>query len=170
MSDYSEDQSPALSETLAALSESLTHLQAHLARVEGRLDSLKKSPPNAKAKSPSTAPAPKKASRRASRKLNIAAATITPVTGVPAPKSIPTPKSTKAALERTTLTLAILDDQAGHVVGRAGSGLRQIHELSNAKVSLSLQVTAGQRSITIRGTDREIGDALSAIGKRIAHR
>ena len=75
MSDYSEDHSPALAETLTALSDSLTHLRAHIARIEDCLASLESKPsPAAKAKSSSTAPAPKKASRHTSRNWNVAAA------------------------------------------------------------------------------------------------
>uniref|UniRef100_A0A8H8CHK6 Uncharacterized protein n=1 Tax=Psilocybe cubensis TaxID=181762 RepID=A0A8H8CHK6_PSICU len=54
--------------------------------------------------------------------------------------------------------------------GRAGTGLRQIHDISHAKISVSPIVTSGLHAVTIRGTAREVGDALSAIGKRIAHR
>ena len=63
-----------------------------------------------------------------------------------------------------------MDDQAGHVVGCAGSGLKQVHDISGTKVSVSPTVTAGFRLVTIRGTNRQVGDALTAISKRLARR
>ncbi|KAH9477528.1 hypothetical protein JR316_0009748 [Psilocybe cubensis] len=101
---------------------------------------------------------------------------------LPKPPAAPTPSArpphsqsicsttTKAALEKIVATLSIADEQAGHVIGRAGTGLRQIHDISHAKISVSPVVTSGLRAVTIRGTAREVGDALSAIGKRIARR
>ena len=74
----------------------------------------------------------------------------------------------KAVQEKTTTTLSITDDQAGHIVGRASSGLKQVHDISGTKVSVSPTVTAGFRLITIQGTDHQVGDALTAIGKRLA--
>ena len=41
---------------------------------------------------------------------------------------------------RITVTLAVLDAIAGHVIGCAGTGLRQIHDFSHAKVAMSSHV------------------------------
>ena len=101
------------------------------------------------------APAPTPAATSAAR---IASATV--------PPSLP-----QAALEKIVVTLSVPDAVAGHVVGRAGTGLRQIHDISHAKVSIAQAVgPSASRAVTIRGTSREVGDAISAIGKRIARR
>ena len=91
-----------------------------------------------------------------------------PTTRTPAPQSICSTTLSKVVPEKTTTTLSIMDDQAGHVVGCAGLGLKQVHDISGAKVSVSPTVTAGFRLVTIRGTDHQVGDALTAIGKRLA--
>ncbi|KAF5318483.1 hypothetical protein D9619_010628 [Psilocybe cf. subviscida] len=90
--------------------------------------------------------------------------------GPPASQSIRLTTS-QAALEKLVVTVSLADEHAGHVIGRAGTGLRQIHDISHAKVSVSpMASTSGLRAVTIRGTAREVGDALSAIGKRVARR
>src|SRR5258708_279076 len=50
-----------------------------------------------------------------------------------------------------TATLAVLDAAiAGHVIGRAGTGLRQIHDFSHAKVAVSSHISPlASRAITI---------------------
>src|SRR5258708_35580438 len=64
-----------------------------------------------------------------------------------------------------TATLAILDAVAGHIIGRAGTGLRQIHDFSHTKVAMSSHVgPSASHAITIRGSPREVGDALIAVG------
>jgi hypothetical protein len=101
----------------------------------------------------------------------LAAPTSTPSIFLPSPPTNIGTLSTKAAFEKAVVTLSIPDEQAGHVVGRAGTGLRQIHDISNAKVSVAPPSgSSGFRSVTIRGTAREVGDAISAIGKRLARR
>jgi hypothetical protein len=81
------------------------------------------------------------------------------------------PSLPKAALEKIVVTLSVPDAVAGHLVGRAGTGLRQIHDISHAKVSVSQVIgPSASRAVTIRGTSREVGDAVSVIGKRIARR
>ena len=84
--------------------------------------------------------------------------------------SVP-PSLPKAALEKIVVHLFVPDAVAGHIIGRSGTGLRQIHDLSHAKVSIAQTVgPQASRTVTIRGTAREVGDAVSAIGKRIARR
>jgi len=178
MSSCSQLPSPRVEELLSTLVDDMLHLRTHLARVKSRLEKLEKSKPKTTAKPPpSTAPAYTKAKGRKPRKSKVdyvqpgghIAPNSTPITGVPA-HSIRSTNLTQAAQEKTTASLSISDDQAGHVVGRAGSGLKQVHDISGAKVSVSPTVTANCRLVTIRGTDREVGDALTAIGKRLARR
>ena len=148
--------------TMTQLGEQVNHLEQHLV-------SLETPPHTAKAPSasPST-PAALKPSQAKPTKKEKAKAPTTPATRVLAPQSICTTTLSKVIQEKTTTTLSIMDDQAGHVVGRAGSGLKQVHDISGAKVSVSPTVTAGFRLVTIRGTDRQVGDALTTISKRLA--
>ncbi|KAF9537414.1 hypothetical protein CPC08DRAFT_771303 [Agrocybe pediades] len=139
-----------------------------LSAIESKLESLTATLSNPPATSSPSAHAPR--ARRTSRKERPAAPTSTPTTGKPASQSIRT-TTTRAALEKIVVTLSIADEQAGHIVGRAGTGLRQIHDISHAKVSVSSTASSsGLCAVTIRGTAREVGDAVSAIGKRIARR
>ncbi|KAH9487192.1 hypothetical protein JR316_0001261 [Psilocybe cubensis] len=101
-------------------------------------------------------------------KEHLAALTSTPTTGPPHTQSICS-TTTKAALEKIVATLSIADKQAGHIIGHAGTSLHQIHDILHAKISVSPVVTSGLRAVTIRDTACEVGNALSAIGKRIAH-
>jgi hypothetical protein len=168
--------------SLATLADNMARIGDFVSRIDQRLTALESKPQSSTAKPPpSTTPAPKKAKGRKSKKEplisqleGILGHHPTPSTGVPAPSHIRTSTLGKAIAkvvqEKTTLTLIVPDDQAGHVVGRAGSGLKQIHDISSAKVSVSPTVTAGFRTVSIRGTDREVGDALAAIGKRLARR
>jgi hypothetical protein len=168
--------------SLASLADTMARIGDFVSRIDQRLTALESKPKPSTAKpSPSTAPAPKKAKGRKSKKEPLISQLEglfgphpTPSTGVPAPTHIRTSTLGKVVAklvqEKTSLTLIVPDDQAGHVVGRAGSGLKQIHDISSAKVSVSPTVTAGFRTVSIRGTDREVGDALAAIGKRLARR
>jgi len=60
----------------------------------------------------------------------------------------------------------------GHVVGRGGRGLKQVTDISSARVSAFTQEVDGrsERLVSIRGTDKQIGDALMVLGKRIARK
>ena len=57
----------------------------------------------------------------------------------------------------------------GHVVGRGGHGLKQVTDISSARVSAFTQEVNGcsERLVSIRGTNKQIGDALVVLGKRI---
>jgi len=69
-------------------------------------------------------------------------------------------------------SLVIAEDLMGHVVGRGGRGLKQITDISSARVSAFTQEVDGrsERLVSIRGTDKQIGDALVVLGKRIARK
>ena len=155
-----------------ALYQAVNSLTDRLDRLDSRLAALesKQTPPPATSK-PSTTPAaaPKAKGSKSTKKTKETAPTTPSATKAPAPHSIRT-ISTKPPPEKILISLSIPDAQAGHVVGRAGTGLRQIHDLSHAKLSVSPTVVSGSRAITIRGSDREVGDAISAIGKRLARR
>ena len=63
---------------------------------------------------------------------------------------------TQAAQEKTTASLSIADDQIGHVIGCTGLGLKQVHDISGTKVSVSPTITANCCLITIWGTDQGV--------------
>ena len=66
---------------------------------------------------------------------------------------------------RITVTLAVPDAVASHIIGHAGMGLCQIHDFSHVKVAVSSHVSpSASRAITIRGSPRKVGDALIAVG------
>ena len=72
--------------------------------------------------------------------------------------------------DRHLVTVAIPDATAAHVIGRGGKGLKQLHDISGARVS-AYTLTSGlrdERHVSIRGTDEQIGDALVVLGKRMA--
>jgi len=69
-------------------------------------------------------------------------------------------------------SLVIAEDLVEHVVGRGGRGLKQVTDISNARVSAFTQEvdSRSERLVSIRGTDKQIGDALVVLGKRIARK
>ena len=60
----------------------------------------------------------------------------------------------------------------GHVVGRGGCGLKQITDISSARVSAFTQEVDGrsERLVSIWGTNKQLGNALVVLGKRIARK
>jgi hypothetical protein len=70
------------------------------------------------------------------------------------------------------VTVAIPDASAAHVIGQGGQGLRQIHNISGARVA-AYSLAAGsrdERHVSIRGTNVQISDALVVLGKRLARK
>jgi len=86
---------------------------------------------------------------------------------VMAPLSAHHPRETSPNRFSTSLILA--DDLVGHVVGRGGRGLKQVADISSARVSVHSQEINGhwERLVSIRGTDKQLGNALVVLGKRI---
>jgi len=60
----------------------------------------------------------------------------------------------------------------GHVVGHGGRGLKQVTDISSARVSAFTQEMDGrlERLVSIRGTDKQLSDALVVLGKQIARK
>ena len=70
------------------------------------------------------------------------------------------------------MTVAIPDASATHIIGQEGQGLKQIHDISGARVS-AYTLAAGscdERHVSIWGTDVQIGDTLVVLGKRLARK
>jgi len=74
--------------------------------------------------------------------------------------------------DRHLVTVAIPDASAAHVIGQGGKGLKQVHDISGARISAYTLVEGSrdERHVSIRGTDEQIGDALVVLGKRIARK
>ena len=170
MSSSNTDNPISVEHVLETLYQAVNHLSDRIDLLEARLVAAESKPPTTTATSAASTPARGlRAARGKSTKSKTTAPTTSSTTKTPAPHTIRT-LSTKVVQEKITVTLSIPDAQAGHLVGRAGTGLRQIHDISHAKLSVSPTVVSGSRVITIRGSTREVGDATTAIGKRLARR
>jgi len=68
--------------------------------------------------------------------------------------------------------LVIAEDLMGHVVGHSGHGLKQVTNISSAQVSAFTQEVDGRSEhlVSIRGTDKQLGDTLVVLGKRIVRK
>ena len=58
------------------------------------------------------------------------------------------------------------------MVGHGGRGLKQVADISSARVSVHSQEIDGhwEHLVSIRGTDKQLGDTLVVLGKRIAQK
>jgi hypothetical protein len=94
----------------------------------------------------------------------------------PLPNPVPLPLAqtftTEGKTDRHLVTVVIPDASAQHVIGQGGKGLKQVHDISGARVHAYSLATGSrdERHISIRGTDLQIGDALVVLGKRIARK
>ena len=156
----------ALYTTLDKFTSALTRLTERMVNVESHLQF-----PPATPVPPIIATAVTGKKAKSKKGKNPAAPPATPTTSRPVAASEIRSISSEAALEKCTVTLQVPDAQAGHLIGRAGSGLRQVHDYSRAKVSVAAATGLSDlRAVTIKGSAREVGDALVAVGKRIARR
>ena len=79
--------------------------------------------------------------------------------------------STEGRPDRLLVTVVVPAATAGHVVGKAGKGLKQIHDISGARVTAyEVATSPDERHLSLRGTDTQISDALSVLGKRLARK
>ncbi|KAF7297079.1 hypothetical protein MIND_00940800 [Mycena indigotica] len=77
------------------------------------------------------------------------------------------PPTAPDTVTRFSCTLVVPDSAVGHIVGRGGKGLHQAHDTSGAQLrAYSDRAAPGERRVSIRGTDQQIGEALIALGKR----
>ena len=169
MSSLNTGNPISVEHVLDTLYQAINRLTDRIDALETRLVAAESKPPptTATPTTPASARGPR-AARSKSAKSKAPAPTPS-ATKTPAPATIRT-ISTQDVQEKITVTLSIPDAQAGHLVGRAGTGLRQIHDISHAKLSVSPTIVSGSRVVTIRGSTREVGDATTAIGKRLARR
>jgi len=165
-----------------ALQTTLTAIQAQLSSLDKRLQTLESGKPSGaastvaatttsarttqgkkKAKAPPAPPKPKAKEVRAIQKS-------TTLPDLPLHLAQTFPQEGKP--DRHLVTVAIPDASAAHVIRQGGQGLKQIHDISGARVS-AYTLAAGsrdERHVSIRGTDVQIGDALVVLGKRLARK
>jgi len=77
--------------------------------------------------------------------------------------------SRESSPDRFSASLVLADDLVGHVVGRSRHGLKQVTDISSARVSVHSQEIDGhwERLVSVRGTNKQLGDALVVLGKQI---
>jgi KH domain len=160
---------------LARLADRLESLEARLDRIEASAGPMiasissgskkaKPSPPT-KGKGRADAPqAPSSKKERSTRKPAIASATV--------PLPLAQTFTTEGKTDRHLVTVVIPDASAQHVIGQGGKGLKQVHDISGARVNAYTLASDSrdERHVSIRGTDIQIGDALVVLGKRIARK
>jgi hypothetical protein len=127
-----------------------------------------KGTPSTKGKGRAKAPqAPSKATTAKKERSTGKAATLPNPTPLRLAQTFPKEGQT----DRHLVTVVIPDASAQHVVGQGGKGLKQIHDISGARVNAySVEGSIDERHVSIRGTDLQIGDALVVLGKRIARK
>jgi hypothetical protein len=174
-----------LTAVLARLADKLESLEARLDRIEASAGptiaaatfrdapEASKVPPftskATKGKGRADAPAaPSKAKPAKKERSTRKAATL------PNPVSLPLAQtfSTEGKTDRHLVTVVIPDSTAQHVIGQGGKGLKQVHDISGARVNAYTLASGShdERHVSIRGTDLQIGDALVVLGKRIARK
>lgn len=174
-----------LTTVLARLADKLGSLEARLDRIEasagpttasiGFADSKEatKVPPftskttkgRGRADAPNAPSKPKPAKKERSTKK---AATLPNPVPLPLAQTFPMEGKT----DRHLVTVVIPDSTAQHVIGQGGKGLKQVHDISGARVNAYSLAngSSDERHVSIRGTDLQIGDALVVLGKRIARK
>jgi hypothetical protein len=138
----------ALYTTLDKFTSALTQLTDRMVAIESHLFFSPAAPVK-----PIIATAATGKKAKSKKGKNPAAPPSTPRTNRPAPASeLLSVRSiaSEAALEKCSVTLQVPDAQAGHLIGRAGSGLWQVHDYSRAKVSVAAATGLSDlRAVTI---------------------
>jgi len=181
--------------TLEGLSVALAALVARFDSLETRMltsppaDQARISAVSVSMVSPTSAtPAQTAPTSRPTKGKKTAQATPSPSKALPAKKEKPTKKKAIPSdplplhLAQTfpqegkpdchLVTVAIPNASATHIIGQGGKGLKQVHDISGARISAYTLVEGSrdEHHVSIRGTDEQIGDALVVLGKRIARK
>jgi len=87
---------------------------------------------------------------------------------VTAPLSAHHPR--ESSPDRYSASLVLADNLVGHVIGRGRHGLKQVADISSACVSVHSQEIDGywERLVSMQGTNKQLGNILVVLGKRIA--
>ncbi len=173
---------PCCTHPMEALQSTLTALSAQLFSIENRLSALESGKPARVAVATAAAVSIPSTRKKGKAKAAPHPPPKPPAKERPTKKSPTTPSDLPLHLAQTfpqegkpdrhLMTVAIPDASAAHVVGQGGQGLKQIHDISGARVS-AFTLASGprdERLISIRGTDVQIGDALVVLGKRLARK
>jgi len=176
--EVSRSPSPDLQDVLLDIQSSLDSLAERILAIESanraRIGTVSMTPappppPSTKGKARAqAAPAPLKAKpakkERPTKKAPI------PSEGLPLHLAQTFPQEGKPDCH--LVTVAIPDATAAHVIGQGGKGLKQLHDISGARVS-AYTLKSGprdERHVSICGTNEQIGDALVVLGKRLARK
>lgn len=162
--------------TLESIARDIANLESRLhtafQEIRPRIDTLEsrvaalaaRPPPHVPTSTPAPVPR-KRGKKQASTSIRSTA------TALPLPLAQDFPK--EGSTDRRLCTVVVPDALAGHVVGRQGKGLKQVHDISGARItaySLTKSSSEVERHFAIRGTDLQIGDALVVVGKRLARK
>jgi hypothetical protein len=166
---------PHTAETIlgAAVRSDLQELRDAVSTLSSRLSALESKSPAVPAPTPSGASIAS-VSTPASRGRSRSKKPRPTFTGIPATVAVPLsghhPRDDSP--DRYTASLVIAEDLVGHVVGRGGRGLKQVSDISGARLQVFGMMTDGreERHVTIRGTELQLGEALIVLGKRIARK
>ena len=178
-----------LSSVLRRLADRLDSLETRLDRIEGQKtaptiaavrfadspEATKRPPvtsrqPPTKGKGKTNVQAPAPSNAKPAKKERSTKKGAIPSAAIPLP--LAQTFSTEGKADRHLVTVVIPDDSAMHVIGKGGKGLKQVHDISGARVNAYTLVNGSrdERHISIRGTDLQVGDALVVLGKRVARK
>ena len=179
-----------LSSVLRRLADRLESLETRLDRIEGQKtahtiaavstsadspEAPKRPPvmsrqPPTKGKGKANAQAPAPSNAKPAKKERSTKKGAIPSAAIPLPLAQTFPMEGKADCH--LVTVVVPDDAAMHVIGKGGKGLKQVHDISGARVHAYTLASGSrdERHIAIRGTDLQIGDALVVLGKRVARK
>ena len=166
------DQLGSLEERLARIEASAGHTIAVVGPFADSQEATKKPPFTGKStKGKGRAQAPQAPSKATSAKKDRSTKKGA-IPSSPVPLPLAQTFSTEGKTDRHLVTVVIPDASAQHVVGQGGKGLKQIHDISGARVNAYTLVNGSrdERHVSIRGTDLQVGDALVVLGKRLARK
>jgi len=151
---------------LDTLRSQVTHLETTIVILQKALVNAKLLPRSVSKPAPGKRIASVTTQRSHSRRCPAMSYTATARTVV-APLSAHYPRESSPDCFSASLVLA--DDLVGHVVGRGGRGLKQVADISSARVSVHSQEIDGhwERLVSVRGTDKQLSDTLIVLGKWI---
>jgi KH domain len=181
-SSFDSDPNRLVADPVAALAAQVAGLREMFVKLRDRLDASGAPPskklraqvkktrlPDQRLAAPPPTPSAKTDSKTKGKKAHppsrLATTIATTTLSLPLAQAL----STQGKSNRFQLTVVLPDAVVSHVVGRQGRGLKQVADISGARVSAFTlkDGPANQRHVTIRGSDIQIGDALVVVGKRV---
>jgi hypothetical protein len=178
---FDSDPNRLVADPVAALAAQVAGLREMFVELRDRLNASGAPPsrkiraqvkkaqlPDQRPAAPPPTPSAKADSKTKGKKARLATTIATTTLSLPLAQAL----STQGKSDRFQLTVVLPDAVVGHVVGRQGRGLKQVADISGARVSAFTlkDGPADQCHITIWGSDVQIGDALVIVGKRLARK